>query len=146
MEILLTTLYLFNITLAFAFAFLRPHADDHPIYKKGKTTYKAIFPALPRVSVIPALVAALLFCAVVAQLEMAALSAALREAAFTPPVPSLEIAVRAATGMVRTDWSSTPSRTVAMLVVFRTEASVDDAAHSERRMIVEKDFMIATGS
>jgi hypothetical protein len=53
---------------------------------------------------------------------MAAVSAALRVAALTPPVPSFKIAAIASAEMVSVLGAVTPARTVAILVVFKTEA------------------------
>jgi hypothetical protein len=53
----------------------------------------------------------------------------------------LAIAAMAAAGIVREDWDVAPARTVAMLVVLRTEACAE--ASRERTIIDTYDFMIA---
>ena len=102
-------------------------------------TYKAMFPALPVPPPRPALLAVLSACAVVVHEVMAALSASVNVSAVTPPVPSFAMAALASAGMVRDDCEVAPSRTVAMLVVLRTEAE-EVAARRARRKIV--DFMM----
>lgn len=103
-------------------------------------TYKAIFPAVPVPPPNPALLAVLFACAVVVQDEIAAFSAAVRVLALAPPVPSLAIAAMASAGIVRDDWEVAPARTVAMLVVLRTEAWA--YARSERITMEVKDFIL----
>lgn len=71
---------------------------------------------------------------------MAALSAALRVAALAPPVPSFAIAAWAAAEMVRDLWDVAPARTVAMLVVLRTDAWADAKRESSKMEV--KVFMI----
>jgi hypothetical protein len=73
---------------------------------------------------------------------MAAASAALRVAALTPPVPSFAIAAVAAAEMVSVLGADTPARTVAMLVVLKTEAW---AEASKKSTMIENDFMTAVG-
>jgi hypothetical protein len=85
-------------------------------------THKAIFPAVPVPPPNPALLAVLFACAAEVHDAIAALSAALRLDALAPPVPSFAIAAIAAAGIVRELWDVAPARTVAMLVVLRTEA------------------------
>ncbi len=91
-----------------------------------RQTYKAMLPAEPVPPPKPALLAVLLFLASVTHLLIAALSAAVREAALAPPVPSFLMAARAAAGTVRELWDWAPARTVAMLVVLRTEAEAEE--------------------
>lgn len=97
-------------------------------------THKAIAPALPVPSERLALLAVLLARPASVQAEIAATSAVLREAALTPPVPSLLIAAKASAEIVSEDWEVTPARTVAMLVVLRTEAYEVDARRERTRM------------
>lgn len=85
-------------------------------------SYNAIFPAEPVPAPKPALLAVLSARAVEVHELMAAVSAALSFEALTPPVPSFPIAAIAAAGMVSTLGAATPARTVARLVVLRTEA------------------------
>ena len=87
-----------------------------------RPTYNAIAPAEPVPSLRFALLALLLARPAAAHAEMAAVSAALRVAALTPPVPSFTIAAIASAGMVSVLGAVTPARTVAILVVLRTEA------------------------
>jgi hypothetical protein len=68
------------------------------------------------------LLAALFACAAEVHDTIAALSTALRVDAVAPTVPSYAIAAVAAAGMVRELLEVAPARTVAMLVVLRTEA------------------------
>jgi len=68
------------------------------------------------------LLAVLFACAVDVHEEIAATSAVLKEAEFTPPVPSFAMAAIASAGMVRELCDVAPARTVAMLVVLKTEA------------------------
>lgn len=87
-----------------------------------RPTYNAIAPAEPVPSLRFALLALLLARPAAVHAEMAAVSAALRVAALTPPVPSFTIAAIASAGMVSVLGAVTPARTVAILVVLRTEA------------------------
>jgi len=105
-----------------------------------KPTYKAIAPAEPVPSLRFALLAVLSARPAAVHAEMAAVSAASREAAFTPPVPSFAIAAIAAVEIVRVLGAATPARTVAILVVLKTEACVD--ANKESTTI-ENGFMVA---
>lgn len=87
-----------------------------------RPSYNAIFPAEPVPPPRPALAAVLPARAPEVHELIAAVSAALSFAALTPPVPSFPIAVTASAGMVSTLGAFTPARTVARLVVLRTEA------------------------
>jgi hypothetical protein len=89
---------------------------------KGVRTHNAIFSAVPVPPPSPALLAALFACAAEVHDTIAALSTALRVDAVAPTVPSYAIAAVAAAGMVRELLEVAPARTVAMLVVLRTEA------------------------
>jgi hypothetical protein len=112
---------------------------SHEVYEYEWETYKAMFPAVPVPPPRPALDAVLFASAVAAQDEMAALSAADSVEAVAPPVPSFAIAAMASAGMVRDDWEVAPARTVAMLVVLRTEAD-EVAVRRARRKI--GDFIV----
>jgi hypothetical protein len=71
---------------------------------------------------------------------MAAVSAALRAAALTPPVPSFAIAAIASADMVSVLGAVTPARTVAILVVLKTEAW---AEASNESIMMDIAFMMA---
>jgi hypothetical protein len=71
---------------------------------------------------------------------MAVVSAALSFEALTPPVPSFPIAATAAAGMVSTLGAATPARTVARLVVLRTDAW---AEASKESTTMDIDFIMA---
>lgn len=87
-----------------------------------RPTYNAIAPAEPVPSLRFALLAVLLARPAAVHAEMAAVSAALRVAALAPPVPSFAIAAIASAEMVSVLGAVTPARTVAILVVLKTEA------------------------
>jgi hypothetical protein len=108
---------------------------------KGVRTHNAIFSAVPVPPPSPALLAALFACAAEVHDTIAALSTALRVDAVAPTVPSYAIAAVAAAGMVRELLEVAPARTVAMLVVLRTEAWAD--ARSETIIIGSWYFIIA---
>lgn len=81
-----------------------------------------MFPAEPVPAPRPALLAVLSARPAAVHAEMAAVSAALRVEALAPPVPSFAIAAIASAGMVSVLGAVTPARTVAILVVLKTEA------------------------
>jgi len=109
----------------------------------SKPIYNAIAPAEPVPSLRFALLAVLSACPAAVHAEMAAVSAAFKEAAFAPPVPSFAIAAIAAADMVRVLGAATPARTVAMLVVLKTEACVDASKEST---MIESDFIVAVSN
>jgi hypothetical protein len=87
-----------------------------------RPTYNAIAPAEPVPSLRFALLAVLLARPAAVHAKMAAVSAALRVAALASPVPSFAIAAIASAEMVSVLGAVTPARTVAILVVLKTEA------------------------
>ena len=105
-----------------------------------ESSYNAIFPAEPVPAPRPALLAVLSARAVEVHELMAAVSAALSFEALIPPVPSFAIAAIAAAGMVSTLGAVTPARTVARLVVLRTEAWAEASKESTMMYI---DFIMA---
>ena len=73
---------------------------------------------------------------------MAATSVVLSLAALAPPVPRFVRAAIAAGPIVKTLWAVTPARTVATLVVLKTEAWLD--ARRDIRAIERYPFMMGS--
>jgi hypothetical protein len=92
-------------------------------------------PKPPMLAVFPARAA-------VTQSLIAVLSLAVRVLAVSPPVPSFLMAARAGAGMVRAFWSWAPARTLATLVVLRTEAETEEKRTASRARRERGDFMV----
>jgi hypothetical protein len=110
-------------------------------------TYKAIFPAVLVPPPKPAFLAVFPARAALTYASTTALSAAVSILTVAPPVPSFLIAARASAGTVRDAWDLAAARTVAMLVVLRTEAAIvvekEKIARSAMSEEREKgDFMV----